>query len=110
MRPSSHRPEKFASTLHQHLAEILLSELDNPELKQITISQVSVSPDLRHATVLVSSLQENIDGLLAELEHAAGFIKRLLGQRMRMRYMPDLAWRRDAGFVMEQKLARLGKP
>jgi len=110
MPQTSHRLEKFSSTLQQNLAQILLTELSNPEFKLVTISHVIVSPDLRHAQVFVSSLKENMDEVITELESASGFIKHLLGRRMRLRYIPELVFHKDRGYEMEQAIAQMAKP
>jgi ribosome-binding factor A len=97
----SHRVERFASTLKQVLADILLNEVNDPHLRSATITDVIVSPDLRKARVFITdatgtdSEHNNTSELLERLEHAKGFIKKTLGQRMYLKYIPQLSFHRD---------------
>lgn len=97
----SHRVERFSSTLKHVLADILLNEVNDPHLRSVSITEVIVSPDLRKARVFVAdttgafSDHENPSELLDRLEHAAGFIKKSLGQRMYLKYVPQLSFLKD---------------
>lgn len=102
----SHRTEKFASTLKQSLAEILMFESDNPDFKSVSITHVSVTGDLKSAKILVSSYSTDPDGLIDELAKAAGYLKRMLARKMYMKYIPELAFVRDQGFEMDQRISR----
>lgn len=102
----AHRLEKFASTLQQALADILLTELDNPVLKTISVSRVHVSADLRQARVQVSTFASTTEQMLAELERAQSPIKRLLAKKMYLRYIPDLVFVPDDAFALDQRLSR----
>ena len=93
-----HRVERFSSTLKQNLAEILAHQMNNPHLGFIFISQVIVTPDLKTARIVISSLNcasdnhspEEKKQLLAELSKAKGFIKRELAKRMFLKFVPEL--------------------
>jgi ribosome-binding factor A len=91
----SHRVERFSSTLKQCIADILMNEMNNPKLKNVVISDVIVSDDLKKARVFVSSTAGDVDGVLAGLEKARGFIKRSLGKRMYLKYVPELFFIKD---------------
>ena len=101
----SHRTEKFASTLKQCLAEILMFESDNRDFKSVSITQVLVTGDLKNARILVSSYSSDPDGLIDELAKASGYLKRMLARKMYMKYMPELTFVKDQGFEMDQKMA-----
>jgi len=85
-----YRLERFSSTLKQHLADILSSEIENPHLRAVSIYDVVVSPDLKKARIYVSSLTLTPDDLVQKLTQARGFIKKLLAERMYLKYMPEL--------------------
>ena len=101
----SHRTEKFASTLKQCLAEILMFESDNPDLKSVSITRVSVTGDLKNARILVSSYISSPNALIAELEKASGYLKRMLARKMYLKYIPELTFVTDQGFDMDQKIS-----
>jgi ribosome-binding factor A len=79
------------------IADVLLRRVKDPRIGFVTVTGVKVSPDLRHATVFVSLLEEGAPAAetLAALERASGFIRAELGQRMRMKYTPELAFKQD---------------
>jgi len=102
------RIEKFSSTLKQSLADILRHESDNPVLKKATICRVTVTADLKKATVSVSALDGDNDGLIKELFRAGGFIRALLPAKMRLRFVPEIVFVKDSLIELDQKIAALG--
>jgi ribosome-binding factor A len=78
--------------MQRELAGLLHEELKDPRLGMISISGVEVSRDLAHARVYVSVLggDETVDETLKVLNKAAGFLRHQLGQRMRIRVIPQL--------------------
>jgi ribosome-binding factor A len=91
----SHRIERFASTLKHCIAEILVNEMNNPILKNIVICDVLVEKDLRKAKIYVSSPVDELDEIVAQLIKAKGFIKREIGGRMYLKYVPELIFVKD---------------
>ena len=55
-RASRHRPERLAALLQQLLAEALATQLKDPRVGFVTLTDVTVTPDGTHATVWVSVL------------------------------------------------------
>ncbi|NUP90845.1 MAG: 30S ribosome-binding factor RbfA [Candidatus Sumerlaeia bacterium] len=75
------------------LAELLLKEVKDERLRMANVTHVKISKDLRHALVAVSCLSDDAADrreLLAGLERAKGWLRHELGQRVRMKYLPDL--------------------
>ena len=89
---SSHRPERIADLLHQILAGLVRDKLRDPRIGFVTLTEVRVSPDLRHARVFVSKLGEisERDETVAALNHAAPYLRREVAHRARLKYVPDL--------------------
>ncbi len=102
----SYRLEKFASTLQQALGEILGRESLNPELKLASILRVVPAPDLKRAAVFIACPPDRAVGVLEQLERSRGFIKKQLGRKMILRYMPELDFALDTALDLERKLAR----
>lgn len=76
---------------------MLSRNIKDPRIGLVTITGVDMSPDLRHARVHVSVMgtdQQKSDGLEA-LNHAAGWIRHELGQRIRMKFLPEIVFRAD---------------
>lgn len=102
--------------VHQALAELMETEIADPRLSLVTITEVQVTPDHEHATVWYSMLDPDIvsrdprrsggDHLpepheVAEgLEAATPALRTLLGQRARLRNVPELRFEPDP--VVEQ--------
>ena len=82
------------------LASLIRKGVNDPRLAQASITEVTMSRDLRIAKVYVAAHDETHDRqvLLAGFESAKGFIKRELARELGLRYMPDLKFFYDASF------------
>ena len=91
------RSEKVGDQIKEEISQILLRELKDPRIGFVTITKVTVSDDLRMAIVYYSVLggTREKDESLQGLESATGYIKRELGRRMRLKYMPTITFRYD---------------
>lgn len=89
------RIERIESLLQSEIGRIIDQDLNDPTLPEfITVYQVKVSKDLSHAVVLITFLQDQtpevIERTVNELNHASGFIGRLLAQRVQMKRHPRI--------------------
>jgi ribosome-binding factor A len=101
-----------AGELVRHaLVEILREEeINDPALAGIpvTVTEVRVNPDLRHATVYVEPLGgENADEVVKALNKHSKFVRGHLGRMIDMRFTPDLHFRHDETFNEAARMARL---
>ena len=103
----SYRLKKFASTMKQALAEILIKDSLNPDFTFVTIAHIELSTDLKKADIFISSPLHSLDDVLKQLRHSQGFIKRQLATKMILRYMPELTFNKDMGFEFDQKINAL---
>ncbi|KPJ50907.1 hypothetical protein AMJ40_01560 [candidate division TA06 bacterium DG_26] len=96
------RRVRVGDLLQREISQIIERELKDPRIGFLTITKVDLSVDLRSARVYYSVLgNEDEKGRSAEgLRSAKGFIKKLLGQRTRLKYLPDIE------FVFDDSLAR----
>jgi ribosome-binding factor A len=104
-RPQSgagQRQLRVAEVIRRALSDILArGEVHDPELAgvSITVAEARVSPDLRHATVYVLPLGGvNTDGVLAALTRNRAEIRRLVTDRIDLKFSPDLSFRPDTRF------------
>jgi ribosome-binding factor A len=93
--------ERVQSLYRHEIAQIVDRDLKNPNLPGlITIYRVKISKDLSQADVLITFLQdqtpETIERTVAELNHSAGYISRLLAQRITLRRHPRLKFAYNA--------------
>lgn len=94
---ASRRSERVADLLQREISRVIGEDLKDPEVGFVTVTGVRVSDDLKHAKVLVSVLgdQERRERSLAALSRAKGYIRFLIGQRVRLRFTPEISFRTD---------------
>lgn len=111
MTLTGHRPERVGEQIREEVAEMVAGELKDPRIGLVAVTEVRVSPDLRHATVFVSltGTVEEQKASLKGLEAAAGFIRRELAQRLALRKIPELEFRRDDRVEISQRIEDLLK-
>jgi len=78
--------------IKREISKIIQSKLEDPRLRMVTITQVDVSRDLRQARVSFSVLgdSKNADTALEGLNNARGYIRKLVGQGVRLRHVPEM--------------------
>jgi len=115
---TSPRRLRVGEEIRHVLADALLhGDLRDPALagRSITVSEVRVSPDLRRATAYVLPLG-GVDGraVLAGLGRAVGFLRREVGRRVRLKFVPEIDFALDTAFDnasrMEGLLRDLPRP
>ena len=86
------RIDKINQRIKREVGDIVLKELKDPRLEFVTITKVEVSRDLRHAKVYFSVLgnAQKLKEAQEGLESARGFVRKLIGARVRMRYTPEM--------------------
>ena len=106
----SHRMERVNTQMQREISELILRELRDPRLDEfVSVTEVSVSPDLRYARVFVSSMggQEKEPQILAALNSAAGFLRSELAKKIRIRPMPELHFQWDNSIEKGDRILRL---
>ena len=91
------RTERVGDQIQLEIADILSRRMRDPRVGFVTITSVDVTADLKQAWVYVTVLQEGEQGneAMATLARATGFIRRELGRRLKLRYVPELTFVRD---------------
>jgi ribosome-binding factor A len=86
------RLRRVADQIQRELSDILRSELKDPRVGMITLTGVEVSPDFAHAKVFFTSLAEAAqrDEVRAGLKRASGFLRTMLGARIKIHSTPEL--------------------
>jgi ribosome-binding factor A len=98
-----------AEEVRDLLATLLREELRDPEIGFLTITEVDLSPDLRHARVFISTLDEaeKRDRTLDALRRAAPFLRRGLARRGGLRFIPALDFVFDASLESGARIEKL---
>ncbi len=91
------RTQRVADQIRQTLAEIVMRELRDPDIGFVTITGVELSPDLRYAKAFVSLMgdEKENSATLTALRKAAPYARRALGERIRLRHVPELKFLED---------------
>jgi ribosome-binding factor A len=95
--------------IREILGDAIATELKDPRIGFVTVTDVDTSPDLRAARVYVSVLgsEEETTEALRALRHAAGYLKRELGDRLRLRRVPNLDFRLDPSLARGARVMEL---
>ncbi|MBL8025122.1 MAG: 30S ribosome-binding factor RbfA [Fibrobacteres bacterium] len=93
------RPKRVEDSLLRAVTEVLQRKVRDPRLSVVTVTSVSISPDLRQARVFVSTFDEKIsrNDLMAGLAASASFIRRETARIVQLRNAPELLFIYDDG-------------
>ncbi len=88
---------------------MLFRNVKDRRIGLVTITGVDLSPDLRHAKVFFSAMgtEKQKKESLEALEHAAGWIRHELGQRIRMKFLPEIVFLADTSQEYGERIDRL---
>jgi len=94
---AKYRRDRVQETMRNELSQIIKRDLKDPRLGFVTITDVELSNDMSHAKVFVSvyGSEEEKQSSMVALENAKGFIRSNLGQRVRLRIVPELVFKID---------------
>jgi ribosome-binding factor A len=108
MQPSR-RPQRLALQIQQEVSMMIFRDMKDRRIGFVTVTGVHVTPDLRHARIFVSLMgsEEEKKESLAALNHAAGWVRHELGQRIRMRFLPDIVFSMDTSQDYGEHIDRL---
>jgi len=101
-----YRRERLQDLLREEISSILLRDIKDPGLGFITILEVEMTEDLKMAKVSCSIYgdTETKEKTMRTLKRSKGYIKHLLGQRIKLRYMPEIDFIIDDRY---EKIARI---
>ncbi|MFH1778636.1 MAG: 30S ribosome-binding factor RbfA [Candidatus Omnitrophota bacterium] len=91
------RAEKIANEMREYISTIVHEELKDPRIGFVTITRIEVTADIRNAKVFFSVLggKEEKERAMEGLNSAVGFMRKLLGTRMRTKFTPELIFKLD---------------
>ncbi len=98
---SGHRTQRMASLIRAELARILIEEVSDPRLREIVITEVELSKDLKQAKVFFTASQQHPVSAKQDKELQRGFsralpfFRRKIGDNLEIRFVPELEFCRD---------------
>jgi ribosome-binding factor A len=118
--PASKRPQRVGELIRAEIAAMVLADLHDPAIGFVTITQVQMSPDLHTARVYFSCLggPEEFEKVRAGFDRAAGYLRREIGRRCKLRYAPELHFFPDRSAetgariekILQENLPAAGEP
>lgn len=106
---SSRRVLKAAQAVREVVGMAIIADLKDPRIKDVTVTMVEVSPDMRQAKVHVSVMgDETKQNLcLKGLQSSAGYLQSKIGNRIDTRYTPKIQFVLDKGIQNAMTVARI---
>ncbi|TMM46303.1 30S ribosome-binding factor RbfA [Colwellia ponticola] len=104
------RTDRVGQQIQKEIATILMREIKDPRLSMTTVSAVEVTRDLAYAKIFVTFFNDNPEDIKASLEvlaEAEGYIRSLLGKRLRARIMPHLRFVYDSSMSEGVRMSAL---
>jgi len=88
------RPERVQEAIRQEISLIVQGQIKDPRIGFITITKVDLTKDLRYARIYFSVLGKGSDKnkALKGLNSAKGYIKGLVADKIKLRYMPEISF------------------
>jgi ribosome-binding factor A len=103
------RQQKVAQALKKEISIIIHDELNDPRIGFVTITRVTITADLRYAEVFFSVLgkEEEHTKTRVALESALGFIRRLIAQRIQLRFTPEIVFKEDKSVEYSMRIEEI---
>lgn len=105
-----HRPDRVGEQIREELSQLLArGAVHDPGIGFITLTRVQVSPDLQQARVFYTILgdQKARKDTARALQRATPFLRRQIGDRIRLRRVPELDFRFDESVMHQDRVEQL---
>jgi len=107
---SAHRIERVNTLIRREISDLIQQHLKDPRLNEfISVTEVSTSPDLKHAKIFISSMvgEQEETKILGILNTASGYLRTALAKRIKMRITPELHFVWDNSIEHGDRILRL---
>lgn len=106
---TSRRTQKAAQAIREVVSMAILADLKDPRIRDVTVTSVDVSPDMRQAKIHVSVMGDETKQQLSlrGLQNAAGFLQTKVAKRIDTRYTPRLAFVLDLGVKKSIEISQI---
>ena len=91
------RPKRVGEQVRKEVADLLAKDVKDPRIGFVSVMSVKMSPDLHYANVYVSVFGSEAErkSSLIGLQQSAGWIRREIGRRLRLRVTPEIRFFED---------------
>ena len=112
---SNKEPSQRQLRVGQEIRRIISAEIERGEVRNlqgidtmVTVTEVTVSPDLKYATAYIMTLNGSyLDEVMEGLSLAANHFRKSVGRNTNLRYVPEIVFRVDDTFAEVDKIERL---
>jgi len=106
---SSIKQDRVAERIRTILSELLLREIRDPRLNNVTVTEVKLDPELMFADIYVNALgdESREEEVLSGLNSASGYLRRAVGKQVRLRNTPELHFHWDVTLERGEKMNQL---
>tara|TARA_Y100000817_G_C16430695_1_gene356198 strand:- start:110 stop:475 length:366 start_codon:yes stop_codon:yes gene_type:complete len=112
-KPATQRQLRVGEMIKQALGMIFLrgeAKLPNVETREITVTEVRMSPDLKTAKVFVMPLGgKNSQEIIDQLKEFSFIIRKALSKKITMKFLPKILIVKDESFDYAEKIENLLK-
>ena len=108
--PQSYRPHRVGDVIRKEISELLTrGDVHDPGIGFITLTRVTVTPDLQLARVYYTSLGDPHARreTAKALERATPFFRRQVGSRVQLRRVPELEFRFDESIAHQDRIEQI---
>src|SRR5262245_2465682 len=107
--PPPSRPTRVGDQIREEIAELLSREVHDPGIGFLTVTHVKVTPDLQQARIYYTTMgdEKARRNTSRALERATPFLRRQLGQRLRLRRAPELQFFFDESVERHERIERI---
>lgn len=103
------RQRRVAEGLRAELMDLIQNQLRDPRLNLVTVTDVTIDRELRHASVFVSALAgpEEQRQIMKALDGAMGFLRREIARRIHLKVVPELRFHWDPGLERGERIGQI---
>lgn len=103
------RSTRVGGQIFKEISLMLVEKIRDPRLKDVSLTGVDLSSDLKSARIYFSIIggEDAVHGAQAGLESAKGLMKREIGRRLSLRYVPELFFVHDGSIERGMRMESL---
>ena len=103
------RAVRVGDQILRGVADLLMHKVKDPRIKGVTLTGIDLSNDLKHARIFFSVIgnQDEVIKAQSGLDSAKGYIKREIGLRCELRYVPDIIFEHDTTLETGDRMERI---
>ena len=106
---AGNRSQRVGDLILREISDLLLRKVKDPRLREVTLTEVKVSKDLRNAYIYYSIFgrDKKKEQVQAGFDSAKGFIRKEIGERLHLRYVPAIRFVYDVSLEYGEKIENL---